>query len=182
MITIDTIKHLRIVVLFAAAVVGGCCSPIVVIAVLPIDPQAGIAIMFFSMFLPTIIAIPLAFFSHQAWVQLGIAFWASLGLFCFASRSAGSSVELIRASAAIAAFSFVPAAVAAAISGWLSKFLFDRRRYANGPIPCLKCGYSLVGLTSELCPECGSRVDFEKLGMTPEELARAARRGKIGRD
>src|SRR5687768_13436997 len=45
---------------------------------------------------------------------------------------------------------------------WLKKG--DRR----GPIPniglkCVYCDYSLNGLTSDTCPECGEPIDFEVL-------------------
>ena len=31
----------------------------------------------------------------------------------------------------------------------------DRKGGEPGPLECGKCGYSLVGLTSDKCPECG---------------------------
>ena len=35
-----------------------------------------------------------------------------------------------------------------------------KRRAHEATLPCPNCGYSLLGLTSERCPECGSLVAF----------------------
>ncbi len=41
---------------------------------------------------------------------------------------------------------------------------------------CLNCGYNLTGLTGAVCPECGSRVDWDLLRSDPE----LRRRGSPG--
>jgi hypothetical protein len=35
---------------------------------------------------------------------------------------------------------------------------------------CPKCGYSLVGNVSRICPECGREYTYQELGTTPEQL------------
>lgn len=39
---------------------------------------------------------------------------------------------------------------------------------------CLGCGYKLIGLTSQVCPECGREFTYQELGTIPERLQAAA--------
>ncbi len=38
------------------------------------------------------------------------------------------------------------------------------------PGHCVKCGYSLMGLTEQRCPECGRPFTFKEVRQTPQEL------------
>ena len=58
---------------------------------------------------------------------------------------------------------------------------FRRRR--EGENRRCKCGYIIENLTTPRCPECGRAIgfdaSFEELGITPEELAEAAKRKEL---
>jgi hypothetical protein len=65
------------------------------------------------------------------------------------------------------------------VLGWGVGFVFFRRFsrvvIQDGTL-CPGCGYSLIGNTSMVCPECGRGFTFAKLGTT-EQRFRAARNG-----
>ena len=52
-----------------------------------------------------------------------------------------------------------------AVGAWL---LLTARRRGEGTAPhCLMCGYDLTGLTSECCPECGTKLTADMRSCGP---------------
>jgi hypothetical protein len=49
--------------------------------------------------------------------------------------------------------------VSLAAGGWL--LITARRASYDAAEHCMTCGYNLTGLTSDLCPECGTRLTVD---------------------
>lgn len=153
-----------------AALIGGAIGPLFVRALVPLDPQSGIAVVFWSLLVPAIPAFALGWVEQRTAIQLAIAGCSSFGTSLALSSMSRNALPCFATSALIG---FVPALIGIAISGSFSSlsYTFVIRRGSD----CPHCGYSLIGLKSDRCPECGVAIDYLSLGLTPEALADRAR-------
>jgi len=148
--------------------------------ILPTGAQAAIA---YLLLLPVCSALPciaLAF-ADQRWsylwqYALGAAIGCALGA---APHSSGDGIGGLACFGAIVVWTIIGGLLGAALGFALSRLVWDVRFPRD--FECPGCGYLLIGLTGQVCPECGRPFTLEELHKSPEELARATRNGPARR-
>lgn len=140
--------------------------------VLHTDAQAAIAYIMYLPACPSICAFCLGFV-EQRWKRLVLLTAVSSAGASAAALTWSSGVDAIPCLATFWAMMTVLALIPAAIGLGISSCFY--RFFPPDGWHCLSCGYSLVGLESDRCPECGKQIDFAALGTTRQALLEAAK-------
>jgi hypothetical protein len=140
--------------------------------VLHTDAQAGIAYLMYLPVCPGICAFFLGFAEHR-WKRLVLLTAVSSAGATAAALTWSSGIDAIPCLTTYGAMMTLLALIPAGIGLGISSCFY--RLVPPDGWHCLACGYSLVGLESDRCPECGWAIDFAALGTTRERLREAAR-------
>jgi hypothetical protein len=111
-------------------------------------------------------------FAYAILCAAGLAFWSELtklllyGYKFHAPLLCRDGVTL----AFVVPSQLVPLSLVGSLVAWLVCRLVKGRVVIQDGTLCPKCGYSLAGNISRICPECGREYTYQELGTTPEQL------------
>jgi len=139
--------------------------------ILPTDAQAGIAFIVWLPVIPAAVCLALGFFEQRQNRRATGAALATVGCLCPMVVFGGLGAPLFCVTSGGAIVLFLAGLLGGAIGTGIGSMFYEIS-ISDGK-RCLQCGYPLIGLESDVCPECGWIIDYRMLGATKEALRKA---------